>query len=739
MTVSEAHSEPTQSPVDRRKNEGALTPCPLFRRVQKRDATIVDFCPDKITEAIYRAAVAVGGKDRRRSEVLCQYVILDLAERYQESTNLLHIEQIQDSIEQVLMEHGHYRTSRAFITYRNERARRRAMKGDPAPPSALRGGNQSLHETSVWTSSGERVRWDREQIVKALVRETNLSYDDARSVSYAVEMEIIHSKISHLTAPLIRELTNVHLLQMGFEAERRLHSRLGLPVYDVEQQLVQHTDGREGESIESEILRQFAMEKVLPVSVSEAHGRADLHVHDLEKIHHVIERVRDLDLEPRKNAEFPHFSFLEETEWDRFLHSWETEENRLLGEVGKTLVWNHVNAAIAFHAQRAGIEISAAVTQVFKKICRRRLHQHGAPSVVWRMHLDLDPRWRGRFIGARQLSLLPEDEIDAEVRCALLEVLRQAQEMGPFLSGYGIQLELILPSRGGENLEAELVRSAAECLQSGTPLRIFFNRDTPIGQSGREHSSDFVQAISLNFPRAALMANGSDDRLVEWIEDRLSLIAEAHLEKRNLLERLGRIDSRTPGLDFGIGVWGLVEMTLLHLEKNPREDEEALKWLLKTLARVRLRLEEISARKGLNLSLFFLEEEILEERFSQSLPSKGFDPNSPEKCGLLHVDEDSVSELVIEGKLHSLFNAKQAVFARPFKTGRSTEDWEKWLQTIASKTHLGGIGLIGKWTHCAGCGSRFQNSEVVCLSCGGQDLYSIERRNQGKQNRIARL
>ncbi|MBW7939127.1 MAG: hypothetical protein H3C63_10085, partial [Candidatus Omnitrophica bacterium] len=213
-------------------------PCDLFRRIQKRDGRIVDFIPRKITDAIFKAAQSVGGKDYRRAETLTEYVILELANQFQEKTILLNIEQIQDCIERVLVEKGHYRTARAFITYRNERARRRALKGELLIPCELFDGTGSLQTVSVSTSQGDSIRWDREKIVKALVRETNLPYEEARKVSYAVELEIVHSKISHLTSPLIRELTNAKLLQMGYENERRLHARLGLPVYDVEQRLL---------------------------------------------------------------------------------------------------------------------------------------------------------------------------------------------------------------------------------------------------------------------------------------------------------------------------------------------------------------------------------------------------------------------------------------------------------------------------------------------------------------------
>jgi hypothetical protein len=481
------------------------------------------------------------------------------------------------------------------------------------------------------------------------------------------------------------------------------------------------------------------MEKILPVAVSEAHGRADLHVHDLDKIHHVIERVRDLDLEPKVAHGFPVIPYLEESEWDRFIHSWESEENRLLGDVGRTLVWNHVNAAIAFYAQSAGMEIAVAVSQILKKICRRRPRRSESPTVTWRMQLELDPRWRGRFIGARQLSLLPEDEVDTQARCVLLEILRQVQEIGPFLSVYGLNLEVVLPASLGQPLEKEFAKSVAECMSSGAPLRLFFERETSIGRIHKKRTSDLVQIITLNFPRAASIAGGSDDRLVEWLEDRLALIAEAHVEKRAFLERLGRLSSRETSPEFGVGVWGLVEMTLLHIGKNPREDDEALKWLLEIVARIRLRLEEIANRKGLSLSLVQSWDEALQERLGATLPSQSFDQAGFGLEGLLGIDGSKECELIKEGKLHPFFHSKQIIHCRSFRTDEEPEQRERWLQTIASATHLSGVATTGVWTHCASCGQRFTEPKEVCLVCGGQDLYRIDRRNQGKDNRIARL
>lgn len=93
-------------------------------KVIKRDGAVVDFTPQRISNAIYRAAVAVGGRDRERSEWLGAQVVSILEAAHADGTPP-HIEEIQDVVEKVLIENGHARVAKAYILYRNERAQRR--------------------------------------------------------------------------------------------------------------------------------------------------------------------------------------------------------------------------------------------------------------------------------------------------------------------------------------------------------------------------------------------------------------------------------------------------------------------------------------------------------------------------------------------------------------------------------------------------------------------------------------
>jgi len=84
----------------------------------------------------------------------------------------------------------------------------------------------------VRTSDEEIVRWDRKRIVDALMLETYVDLDTAEAISLDVEKQIMASGLAHLTAPLIRELVDAKLMERGLEQARRMHTRLGFPLYD---------------------------------------------------------------------------------------------------------------------------------------------------------------------------------------------------------------------------------------------------------------------------------------------------------------------------------------------------------------------------------------------------------------------------------------------------------------------------------------------------------------------------
>jgi len=91
----------------------------MILKIRKRDGTIDEFIPEKITRAIFKAARACGGEDYSRAENLCDQVADILHKDYQ--GKVPHVEEIQDLVEKVLIENGHAKTAKAYILYREKR------------------------------------------------------------------------------------------------------------------------------------------------------------------------------------------------------------------------------------------------------------------------------------------------------------------------------------------------------------------------------------------------------------------------------------------------------------------------------------------------------------------------------------------------------------------------------------------------------------------------------------------
>lgn len=95
--------------------------------VIKRNGRMVSFDREKITNAIYKAVVEVGGRNRSQTIRLTDRVLHMMNRMYREGATPT-VEEIQDIIEKVLIESGHAKTAKAYILYRAEHARMREKK-----------------------------------------------------------------------------------------------------------------------------------------------------------------------------------------------------------------------------------------------------------------------------------------------------------------------------------------------------------------------------------------------------------------------------------------------------------------------------------------------------------------------------------------------------------------------------------------------------------------------------------
>ena len=87
-------------------------------RIKKRDGRIESFDQEKITQAIFKAARAVGGRDYETAQQLSDKVV-EIAQ-YVDEDEVATVENIQDLVEKVLVKNDHYKTAKAYILYRKQ-------------------------------------------------------------------------------------------------------------------------------------------------------------------------------------------------------------------------------------------------------------------------------------------------------------------------------------------------------------------------------------------------------------------------------------------------------------------------------------------------------------------------------------------------------------------------------------------------------------------------------------------
>jgi len=100
----------------------------FVKKVQKRDGTFVSFDVTRITDAIHKAMIATGEGSEREAELVGNKVYADLiriARRYRNFVPT--VEGIQDNVEKELILNDYVHTAKAYILYREERARLRTQ------------------------------------------------------------------------------------------------------------------------------------------------------------------------------------------------------------------------------------------------------------------------------------------------------------------------------------------------------------------------------------------------------------------------------------------------------------------------------------------------------------------------------------------------------------------------------------------------------------------------------------
>lgn len=90
----------------------------------------------------------------------------------------------------------------------------------------------------VRTSRGMIENFEVSKIIRNLVKETGIEKEKATQVAKKVVQRIISSNIQWLSSPMIREMACSVLAEMGMIEARKLYTRIGVPIYDLNEMIV---------------------------------------------------------------------------------------------------------------------------------------------------------------------------------------------------------------------------------------------------------------------------------------------------------------------------------------------------------------------------------------------------------------------------------------------------------------------------------------------------------------------
>lgn len=143
----------------------------------------------------------------------------------------------------------------------------------------------------VFVTEGDVVEFEPIKIFNSIVKETNMPEEDARRVTELVVRRIISSGMKFLSGPHIREIVCSIMSENHYEQERKLYTRIGMPLMDYEEILEKGvSNGSENilnpEKIHhwaaNQLAEEYTLLRILTDEESKAHLFGDLYIHQLK-------------------------------------------------------------------------------------------------------------------------------------------------------------------------------------------------------------------------------------------------------------------------------------------------------------------------------------------------------------------------------------------------------------------------------------------------------------------------
>lgn len=508
----------------------------------------------------------------------------------------------------------------------------------------------------VRTSEETIADWDRAKIVKALVRETLIDQDTALLISVEVERILVKSGVKVVTAPLIRELVNAKLIEKGLENVHRMHTRLGMPIYDVDSLILHHNKenanvphGPEATNLTlaERIKKEFALLTVFSQDVADAHMNGDIHLHDLGFIDRPYCSGQSLEYVKKFGLSLPHtLAIAKPAKHPEVLLGHMVKfAAALQGHFAGAIGWDAINVFFAPYLEGMGDrEIRQIAQMLVFEFSQQAVARGGQAiftdiNIYWEVpkHFEAVPAIGpgGQFTGKTYGEYEKESQAFA---WALFEIFKDGDGAGrPFFFPKPLVhitekffrtkrhqdfLDLISDVAADKGntyyvLDRGDTAKISECCRLSFKLE---EQDLLDAKQPWRMRYCALQNVTLNLPRIAYQAKKDDVKLFNLITEHFLLAVKAHRQKRAFIERLlssgedgplalltmnrdGMPYLRMDHASHLVGMVGLNELVQTHTGKQLHESRQALKFGLKVIAHMKLLTDKMREQEGLKIVL----------------------------------------------------------------------------------------------------------------------------------------
>ena len=504
--------------------------------------------------------------------------------------------------------------------------------------------------------SEETQPWHPVRIRDALVREAGVEPGLAGELASEVESDLVRWGRNRITTSLVRELVNVKLFQRGLDAKLQDHSKIGIPVHDLETMMLDpnrensnttHNPESINLSIAELALKQYALTRVFSKDVAEAHLEGTIHLHDLGMVNRPYCSGQSLAYVAKYGLNVPSITSVSspakhpDVLLAHMLKMTSVLQNNFAGAIG----WDAVNIFFAPYLEGLSFERMRQIAQTlifeFNQLAGGRggqvaftdinlyyevpKHFRNVPAIgpggvetgktygeyssgaksflkaLFSVYLDGDSRGQPFFF-PKPLLHITEDFFREEGWDEMLTLACElSAEKGNtyFVFDRGDSVKLSECCR----LSFEL--DEGDLLDARTPWKLRFCA---------------LQNVTLNLPRLAYRSGGERETLFDLVDHFMEIAAKAHVQKRRFIERIlsrgkdgplsvlcmkhdGEAYLRLDKSRYLIGILGVNEMVQVMTGCQLHESKEALDLALAVVQYMNLKCEILSERLGLSIVL----------------------------------------------------------------------------------------------------------------------------------------